>query len=186
MSVDMNEIKRAMAEADCLASPEQVDAALDRMAAEITAQLADSNPLVYTVMNGGLIIAGRLLARLNFPLETAYLHASRYGHQLSGNSLLDWRVRPTQELKGRTVLVIDDILDEGHTLTAICQYLREQGAASVQTAVLVHKDHARKAVPGMRADFSGLDIPDRFLFGCGMDYKGYWRNAPGIYALKGH
>ena len=109
-------------------------------------RLADSNPLVYTVMNGGLIIAGRLLARLNFPLETAYLHASRYGHQLSGNSLLDWRVRPTQELKGRTVLVIDDILDEGHTLTAICQYLRDQGAASVQTAVLVHKEHARKAV----------------------------------------
>ncbi|MCK6411777.1 MAG: hypoxanthine-guanine phosphoribosyltransferase [Azonexus sp.] len=186
MTVDMNEIKRAMAEADCLASPEQVNAALDRMASEITARLADSNPLVYTVMNGGLIVAGRLLARLDFPLETAYLHASRYGHQLSGNSLLDWRVRPTQEIKDRTVLVIDDILDEGHTLKAICQHLRDEGAASVQSAVLVHKLHARKAEPGMRADFTGLDIPDRFLFGCGMDYKGYWRNAPGIYALKGH
>lgn len=186
MTVDMNEIKRAMAEADCLASPEQVNAALDRMASEITARLADSNPLVYTVMNGGLIVAGRLLTRLDFPLETAYLHASRYGHQLSGNSLLDWRVRPTQEIKDRTVLVIDDILDEGHTLKAICQHLRDEGAASVQSAVLVHKLHARKAEPGMRADFTGLDIPDRFLFGCGMDYKGYWRNAPGIYALKGH
>ena len=156
------------------------------MAGEITTALADSNPLVYTVMNGGLIFAGRLLSRLHFPLETSYLHASRYGQQLKGNSLLDWRVRPTQDLKGRTVLVLDDILDEGHTLQAICQHLRDEGAARVLTAVMVHKVHDRKAVPGMRADFSGLDIADRYLFGCGMDYKGYWRNAPGIYALKGH
>ncbi|UCV11194.1 hypoxanthine-guanine phosphoribosyltransferase [Dechloromonas denitrificans] len=186
MTTHLEEIRRAMAEADCLASPEQVNNALDQMARAITAELAETNPLVYTVMNGGLIIAGRLLARLDFPLEVSYLHATRYGHQLEGNSLLDWRVRPTQEIKGRTVLVVDDILDEGHTLKAICQYLQEEGAARVLTAVLVHKDHTRKATPGMRADFSGLDIPDRFLFGCGMDYKGYWRNAPGIYALKGH
>ncbi len=186
MTIDLEEIRRALAEADCLASPEQVDAALDRLAAAITAELAEQNPLVYCMMNGGLIFAGRLLARLAFPLEVSYLHASRYGHQLEGNSLLDWRVRPAHDLKGRSVLVIDDILDEGHTLQAICQHLLEEGAARVSTAVLVHKVHERKASPGMRADFSGLDIPDRFLFGCGMDYKGYWRNAPGIYALKGH
>jgi hypoxanthine phosphoribosyltransferase len=186
MPLNLDEARQAMAESDCLATPEQVDAALDAMASAITAELADSNPLVYTVMNGGLIIAGRLLARLNFPLEVSYLHASRYGHQLAGNSLLDWRVRPTQELKGRTVLVIDDILDEGHTLKAICKHLLEEGAARVLTAVLIDKMHERKASPGMRADFTGLDIPDRFLFGCGMDYKGYWRNAPGIHALKGH
>ena len=103
MTTHLEEIRRAMAEADCLASPEQVNNALDQMASAITAELADTNPLVYTVMNGGLIIAGRLLARLDFPLEVSYLHATRYGHQLEGNSLLDWRVRPTQEIKGRTV-----------------------------------------------------------------------------------
>jgi len=161
-----------------------VEAALDRMAAEITARLADANPLVYAVMNGGLILAGRILPRLPFPLELAYLHASRYGHAIQG-TLLDWRVRPTQDLRGRTVLVLDDILDEGHTLEAIIAHLKEEGAAEVLSAVLVHKLHERKAKPGMRADFTGLDIPDRFLFGCGMDYKGYWRNAPGIYAVKG-
>lgn len=186
MTIDLQEIRRAMAEADCLATPEQVSAALDRMAGEITHELADANPLVYCVMNGGLVIAGRLLARLDFPLELSYLHATRYGHELNGAKLLDWRVRPTQDLKGRTVLVVDDILDEGHTLKAICQHLSDEGAARVLTAVMIHKDHERKATPGMRADFSGLDIADRFLFGCGMDYKGYWRNAPGIYALKGH
>jgi hypoxanthine phosphoribosyltransferase len=183
---DMDEIKQAMAQADCLATPAAVEAALDRMASAIRAELADCNPLVYAVMNGGLIVAGWLLARLDFPLEVSYLHASRYGMQLQGNSLLDWRARPTQDLGGRTILVIDDILDEGHTLKAICQHLAEEGAARVLTAVLVNKCHDRKAVPGMRADFTGLDIADRFLFGCGMDYKGYWRNAAGIYALKGH
>ena len=185
MSVDLNEIKQAMAEADGLASPAEVSAALDRMAAAITARLTDSNPVCYCVMNGGLVIAGRLLSRLNFPLEVAYLHATRYGHALNGRTMLDWRVRPTQDLKGRTVLVIDDILDEGHTLDAIVAHCCEEGAAQVLSAVLVDKQHERKARPGMKPDFYGLDIPDRFLFGCGMDYKGYWRNAAGIYALKG-
>ena len=184
MSQDLEQIQRAMAEADCLADDATVEAALDRMAESITARLADRNPLVYAVMNGGLIFAGRILPRLPFPLEVAYLHATRYGHALQG-TLLDWRVRPTQDLRGRTVLVLDDILDEGHTLKAIIEHLKEEGAAEVLSAVLVHKLHDRKASPGMRADFSGLDIADRFLFGCGMDYKGYWRNAPGIYAVKG-
>jgi len=184
MSLNLEEIKRAREEADCLADAATVEAALDRMAADITARLADANPLVYAVMNGGLILAGRILPRLPFPLEVAYLHATRYGHALQG-TLLDWRVRPTQDLRGRTVLVLDDILDEGHTLKAIIEHLQEEGAAEVLSAVLVHKLHDRKATPGMRADFTGLDIADRFLFGCGMDYKGYWRNAPGIYAVKG-
>ena len=184
MSLNLEEIKRAREEADCLADAATVEAALDRMAAEITARLADANPLVYAVMNGGLILAGRILPRLPFPLEVAYLHATRYGHAIQG-TLLDWRVRPTQDLRGRTVLVLDDILDEGHTLKAIIEHMKEEGAAEVLSAVLVHKLHDRKATPGMRADFSGLDIADRFLFGCGMDYKGYWRNAPGIYAVKG-
>ncbi len=183
--VDMKEIERAMAEADCLVPDEGVEAALDRLAEGITDRLRHTNPLVFCVMNGGLILAGRLLPRLPFPLEVSYLHASRYGHALQGN-LLDWRVRPTQDLRGRTILVLDDILDEGHTLLAILDYLKAEGAGQVFSAVLVHKLHDRKAYPGMRADFTGLDVADRFLFGCGMDYKGYWRNAPGIYALKGY
>lgn len=185
MSVDLEEIIRAREEADCLFDAADVDAALNSMAGEITQHLGHTNPLVYAVMNGALILAGRILPLLPFPLEMAYLHATRYGHQLRGGSMLDWRVRPAHDLRGRTVLVLDDILDEGHTLQAIINHLRDEGAAQVYSAVLTHKVHERKAYPGMRADFTGLDVPDRFLFGCGMDYKGYWRNAPGIYAVKG-
>lgn len=179
----LEEACRVRAEADCLATRATVDAAYARMAAEITQRLRSANPLVYVVMHGGLVVAGQLLPRLDFPLETGYLHATRYGHALNGAEL-DWRVKPTHDPAGRSVLVIDDILDEGHTLAAIRRNLADAGATAVLTAVLVHKIHERKAVAGMRADFSGLDIADRFLFGCGMDYKGYWRNTPGIYAVR--
>ena len=185
MSVDLETIRQVMQEADCLADQRTVEAALDKMAAQITEHLSEANPLVYVVMNGGLVLAGKLLPRLLFPLELAYLHATRYGHALHGEKI-DWRVPPTQAPQGRNILVLDDILDEGHTLAAIVEKLKAEGAASVHSAVLVHKQHARKALTDMRADFCGLDIADRFLFGYGMDYQGYWRNAPGIYALKGH
>ncbi|MCB1889906.1 MAG: hypoxanthine-guanine phosphoribosyltransferase [Rhodocyclaceae bacterium] len=184
MAIDMEQVRQTRREADCLVTQAEVEAAIGRLAADLTNRYRDRNPLVYVVMNGGVIFAGQLLPKLDFPLEVAYLHATRYGMATQG-TLLDWRVRPTQKLAGREVLVLDDILDEGHTLAAIMEYLREEGAADVRSAVLVHKRHDRKASPGMRADFSGVDVADRFLFGYGMDYKGYWRNAPGIFAVKG-
>ena len=183
MSVDLAEVRRVREEADCLVPAPAVAAALDRLADEITARLSGQNPLVFCVMNGGLITTGALLSRLDFPLEVDYLHATRYGQRLQG-AVIDWRVRPTRELKERQVLVIDDILDEGYTLAAIVAQLRAEGAAAVLSAVLVHKNHPRKATPGMRADFTGLEVDDRYVFGCGMDYKGYWRNLPAIYALR--
>jgi hypoxanthine phosphoribosyltransferase len=179
----LKEVRQVRAEADCLVSAEGIEEVLDNMAAAITARLADADPLIYTIMNGGLVLAGKILPRLDFPLEVAYLHATRYGHALNG-TLLDWRVRPTQDLRGRNVLVLDDILDEGYTLLAVMEHLRNEGAAEVLSAVLVDKQHDRKAQAGMRPDFCGVELPDRFLFGSGMDYKGYWRNAPGIYAMK--
>lgn len=181
----LDEVRRVFAEADCLVTPMQVERALDQMAEAITARLGDANPIVCTVMQGGLVLAGRILPRLVFPLEMDYLHATRYGHQFGGGRL-EWRVKPQQPLDGRSVLVLDDILDEGHTLLAVMGALREAGAAEVLCAALVDKQHNRKARADLKPDFCGVELPDRFLFGCGMDYKGYWRNAPGIYALKGH
>ncbi|GGE48021.1 hypoxanthine-guanine phosphoribosyltransferase [Halopseudomonas oceani] len=185
MAVELDHIKQVMAEADCLFTEADVEGALQSMASEITERLADSNPIVYSVMNGGLIISGKLLPKLPFPMEVGYLHATRYRNKLSGGELF-WKARAEHSLVGRSVLIIDDILDEGHTLAAIVEYCRDAGAEHVYTAVLLDKQHDRKAYPGMRADFTGLDVEDRYIFGYGLDYKGYWRNAAGIFALKGH
>ena len=180
----VNEAKQVLSDADLLAGEEEITAAISRLASEITGSLEDTNPVVMCIMNGGLIFAGQLLTRLVFPLQVDYVHATRYGHEING-ATLNWTVRPQLDLTGRTVLLLDDILDEGVTLAAIADYCRQQGASRVLMAVLVEKLHLRKVTPGMRADFSGLEVGDRFLFGYGLDYKGYWRNAPGLYAVKG-
>ena len=178
------EAVKMFAEADLLVSGAEVETSIGRMAEEITASLKEANPVLLCIMNGGLIFTGQLLTRLKFPLQVDYVHATRYGHALNGASL-NWSVRPQLDLKGRTVLLLDDILDEGVTLAAIAEYCRQQGAAKVLMAALVEKLHLRKVTPGMTADFTGIEVGDRFLFGYGLDYKGYWRNAPGIYAVKG-
>ncbi|PRY68701.1 hypoxanthine-guanine phosphoribosyltransferase [Halomonas ventosae] len=180
----LTDMRDVMDNADCLISQPEVERALDRMADAITRDLGDSLPVFYCVMNGGLITTGHLLTRLGFPLEVDYLHATRYRGGLRGGELF-WRVSPEVPMAGRHVVIVDDILDEGATLAAILDYCRQAGAASIATAVLVDKQHDRKAVPGLRADYCSLEVADRYVFGFGMDYQGYWRNAPGIYAPKG-
>lgn len=176
---DMDDIRL---KADCLRSAEEVEAALARMGEEITEALGDTNPLVFCVMNGGLFVTGKLVEKLPFALELEYLHATRYGAETYGGTL-NWKVKPERCIKGRTVLLVDDILDEGVTLAEIIKYCKEMGAGQVLSAVLVDKQHDRKA-PGVKADFVGLEVEDRFLFGCGMDIAGQWRNLPALYAMK--
>ena len=184
MTDTVTEMNQVMAEADCLVNEQQVNDAINNMAKDITGRLQNSNPLLFCVMNGGLILTGQLLTRLKFPLQAEYLHATRYRQETTGG-ILEWKLRPEADIQGRTVLIVDDILDEGTTLCAIADYCMAHGAKEVLTAVLVDKQHDRKSKPGLRADFTGMNVEDRFLFGYGMDYKGYWRNAPGIYAVKG-
>ena len=165
-----------------MATVDQAELALDKMAAAITARHENNNLLLVCVMNGGLVVTGCLLSRLDFPLEQDYMHATRYRGELQGGEL-NWLVEPQHTLKNRHVLIVDDILDEGYTLAAIVKHCQKSGAAEVETAVLVEKMHNRKQ--GIKANYVGLEIEDRYLFGYGMDYKGYLRNAPGIFAVKG-
>lgn len=151
------------------------------MAGKITGAIGASNPLLVCVMTGGVVPFGKLLPRLSFPLQIDYVHATRYGRQLVGGQL-QWLVGPREEPKARTVLLVDDILDEGATLAGIEQRYRAEGAREVYKAVLVVKD--RRRTHDVKVDFAGLDVPDRYVFGYGMDYKGYLRNAPGIYAER--
>ncbi len=181
MNLMLEEINIVQQQALLLHSADEVEAALDSMAAAITAKLSNSNPLVLCVINGGIIATGKLLPRLDFPLNLDSVHASRYRNATSGSDI-HWLFKPTTPLSGRTVLVVDDILDEGLTLHAIVDYCREQGAAAVYTAALFDKQLG--VVKPIVADFVGLSVANQYLFGYGMDYKGYLRNAPGVYACK--
>lgn len=177
----MDEITAVAGRATRIHSREEVEVALDRMAREITAQLAGSNPVLLCVMNGGLVVTGLLAVRLQFPLQLDYMHLSRYRGATSGGEI-EYRTLPSLDLRGRAVLVIDDILDEGHTLAEVLRYCREQDAEQVLSAVLVDKQRYRSET-AVAADFTGLRVPDRYVYGYGMDYKGYLRNADGIYAV---
>ena len=170
-----------MRDADLIIPEHAIQTAINRMAADISEVLAGENPLLLAVMGGAVFFAGQLLPKLNFPLEFDYIHATRYGAETRGGAI-SWRVEPGENIRGRTVLVLDDILDGGHTLAEIRTRILQQGARAFYAAVLTEK------MTGLQkpfsADFVGVSVPDRFVFGCGMDCNGAWRNLPAIYAVK--
>lgn len=165
---------------DLVCGEREVQGAIARLAEQIGARLHDAYPLVLVVMGGAVVFAGQLLPRLRFPLDLDYVHATRYGAATQGGGLT-WRVSPP-EAHGRTVLLLDDILDEGRTLATIKARLLEQGAAEVLIAAFALK--RRTETPAVQADFTGVVVPDRFVFGFGMDIAGAWRNLPSIRALR--
>ncbi|MEO5342290.1 MAG: hypoxanthine-guanine phosphoribosyltransferase [Gammaproteobacteria bacterium SHHR-1] len=175
-----SQAREALSTADCLFTLQQVEEALDAMAQRISEKISKSDPLVLAVMNGGLIPAARLLSRFDFPLRQDYVHVTRYRENIRGQTLT-WVRKPVAPMRGRTVLIIDDILDEGFTLDALVKACKGQGASSVQTALLCEKVHDRGC--DFQGDFIALQVPDRYVFGYGMDYRGYLRNAPGIFAI---
>lgn len=175
--------QHAYAHADCVVDTATVLAAYDRLAAALVPVVASDDPVFLILMNGGFITAAQVLSRLDGAFTIDYLHATRYRETTAGQSL-DWRVHPREQLAGRNVVIIDDILDEGHTLTAVQAALADKSPASVRTLVLCDKDHDRRH-PEARADWVGFSVPDRYVFGCGMDLYGYYRQLPAIYAVAG-
>jgi len=166
--------------ADCLYSEDEVNTALDKMANEITTVLAETQPLILCTMIGGIITTGKLLERLDFPLSVDYIHASRYRGALQGAEL-NWVARPSESLQDRVVLIVDDIFDEGLTLEALIKDCQAAGAKKVYSAILLDKSCEKKSQ--VDVDFTGLVVENRYVFGSGMDYKGYLRNVSGIYAI---
>ena len=180
--MDCEQYVRVLDEADLVWSEADVNAAYTRLAQDIGSVLRDSSPLLIPVMMGGMVPASRIISQLDFPVEIDYVHATRYRGDVHGRTL-EWIAHPSSDFKGRSVLVVDDILDEGITLAAIIEHCRELGAREIYCAVLVDKQIGRPRTYE-RADFSGLEVDDRYVFGCGMDYRGYFRNLPAIYALS--
>lgn len=179
--MDLQKAKAMLESADVIHDEGAVQKAVGEVAAAISVRLADKYPLVLCVMTGGVVFCGQLMTRLNFPLDFDYLHATRYGPETQGGKI-SWRTAPWTSVKGRSVLVVDDILDEGVTLAAVKESLKRMGAAEVLTAVFADKLNGKQKP--VAADFVGLTVPDRFVFGFGMDVRGAWRNLPAIYAMK--
>lgn len=179
------DILQVRAHSDVLVSEAEVQRALDALSGAIATRLHDRDPVMLCVMNGGLFTTSELARRLPFPMQMDHLQVSRYGTKTAG-STLTWLSRPRTPIAGRTVLVTDDILDRGETLAAVCAWCREAGAAEVLSAVLVEKrlDEASMAARPIEADFVAINCPDRYLYGCGLDYRGYWRNLPAIHGVR--
>lgn len=175
----------ALAHSELIHDRGTLERAIVRMTDRIRSDYAGSRPLLLTVMHGGMPFAARLAMELGargFDMEFDYLHATRYRGETQGGALV-WKHRPATPLRGRRVLLADDIVDEGHTLHAIVAWCRGQGAAEVRIAALAVKNHGR-CVPGVRADYVGVEVPDRYVFGYGMDFHEQGRNLPAIYALR--
>ena len=173
--------RRLLAEAELICTPEDVQRAVARVAGEIEAKLKDEFPVVLSVMGGAVVFTGQLLPRLQFPLEFGAIEVTRYDNDTQGRDI-SWRLAPRDNVRDRTVLVVDDILDEGITLAAIREKLLEMGAKAVYAAVFADKALGREKPA--HADFVGVTVPDRYVFGFGMDAYGLWRNLPAIYALR--
>ena len=172
--------------ADLLFDRDALEDAIEAMADEIADDYGDDArpPVFLTIMHGGLPFAAQLafaLGENEIDVEMDYLHATRYRGNTTGSGLA-WLHRPATPLQGRRVLLVDDILDEGHTLKAVKHWCEDQGATDVRIAVLATKDHDRR-VEGIEADYIGVEVPDRYVFGYGMDFHEQGRNLPAIYAL---
>lgn len=168
--------------ATCIYTKKEVDAALDNMAQEMSARLGNSDPIFLCVLIGGIVPLGNLLPRLDFQLEVNYIHVSSYDLENKAGDL-HWKAEPTVDLFGRSIVVVDDILDTGTTLRAAIDYCKMRNAKEVYTAVLLDKNKPRKPGGIEKADFKALSIENYFVYGYGLDYSEYLRNAPGIYAV---
>ena len=172
---------RLLETADELFAAHEVRAAVERMARDISERLKDEYPVLLAVMGGAAVFTGQLLPLLHFPLEFGAIEVTRYNNDIQGRDI-SWRLAPRDNVRDRVVLVVDDILDEGITLAAIHQTLLGMGAVKVYSAVFADKDIGREKP--VKADFVGVTVPNRYVFGFGMDAYGLWRNLPAIYALK--
>ena len=184
--LSLAEAKAILQDGDLLFAAEEVAAATARVATEINRDYADKYPLLLSVMGGAVVFSGHLLSQLDFPLDFDIVQASRYGNEKVGSELT-WRVAPRDNIAGRHIIILDDILDEGVTLAAIVDLVKKQGALSVSCAVFCVKDYGPEinARKPLVADYVGITVPNRFVFGYGMDVSGVWRNLPAIYAIKG-
>jgi hypoxanthine phosphoribosyltransferase len=150
---------------------------------QVSEKILKKEIVVLCVMNGGMIFCAHLLPLLNFPLQFDVLQVSRYGDKDVG-SVLRWIKVPTVELLNKHILIVDDLIDEGVSLTEVFNYCDSKSPASIKVAVLLSKETTRRVVETIIPNYIGLSIPDKFIFGFGIDYKNYHRNLLDIYTVE--
>lgn len=176
-------IQDVLSRSELIYSRLEIEQAIELMAGKIRRDFHNQCPVFLTLMNGGMFFGAKLGLELGIDAEFDYVHATRYHGETTGSGLA-WLRRPTAVIEGRPVLLVDDILDEGHTLKAVRDWCEDQGATRVKIAAMTVKKHDR-CVPGLEADYVGLMVPDRYVFGYGMDVNEHGRNLPAIYAMNG-
>ena len=169
-------------DAQLVFSNSEITSAINTLAHKLNTQLKNETPVVLCVMQGGLVFSGQLIPQLNCMLEIDYIHATRYNNETEGGALR-WRAYPVADLSNRTILILDDILDEGITLQSIIQYCETQGAKKILSAVLLRKKHDRCVAKNITDNYA-LTVDDDYVFGFGMDYNGQYRQLDAIYKIK--
>ncbi len=181
--MNIEEYDRIKSNAILLYDKDQIEKSIDEIAKRLNSDYLEKDPIFIVVMKGGLIFAGKLLPKLSFPLKIDYCHASRYHDGIKGKHI-EWKVEPQLDMSNQHVVILDDILDKGDTLREIFNYCMKKNVKSVKTAVLVEKFNGEKIGHRFRVDYCELKVPDKFIFGCGMDYNHYWRNFEEIYFVN--
>ena len=174
--------REILSRSSILADTQQVEEAVDRMAVAINEHYGDREIILLIVMTGAVMPAAWLAAKLKMPLQMDFVHATRYAGQTHGGEI-EFRVPPRLNLEGHDVLIVDDIYDIGLTLQMIEKYCTSRGTSSVNSAVLVRKIHDRETTAGL-PEFIGMEVEDKYVFGCGMDVYEYWRQLDEIRALE--
>ncbi|MEJ2115332.1 MAG: hypoxanthine-guanine phosphoribosyltransferase [Gammaproteobacteria bacterium] len=175
------EVIHVQENADVLISEREVNQAIDSVAKNIESAIDNEVPIILCVMKGGLMFTAALMQRIALPMVFDYVHVDRYRNKTQGSSI-HWHKEPDTSLNERIVIIVDDILDEGYTMQELIAYCETKGAKKVLSAVLLKKKISA-APTDIIPDFVGLEITDRYVFGWGMDYKGYLRNLTSIYAI---
>lgn len=177
-------IKEVFDSSRVIVSQQLLEVSFQKVAAEITQKHIKDNPIAVCVMNGALFITSEIVKRLSFPLQVDYIHASRYGNKYTGANILNWVKTPNINPQGRTVILFDDILDGGLTLSEVKRYYEDRGSLNVLTTVMLDKKAPRDKGGLLKADYYGIEVENKFLFGFGLDYHGYMRNVPEIRAVN--
>jgi hypoxanthine phosphoribosyltransferase len=173
-------VRPPVAGASRVVTAREIAEAYRALAGQLRAYFDDGPCTLLGILLGGLFPLVRISECLagDYLLDTC--RVSRYGNATSGGAV-SWVSAPTSDLRDRTILLVDDIFDEGVTLDFVARHCHDSGAARVVTVALIRKQHARHRAAA--PDHAGIEVADRYVFGAGMDYRGHWRHLPDIWAL---